>query len=351
MQARLAEVDRRLADPTVAQDAAAVAPLLKERVALAKRLGPYEAWRLARRALDENAAAAAAETDPAMAELFRAETAELESRLKTLEEDVLGVFLAGEDDGDRNVILEIRAGTGGDEAGLWAGDLMRMYCRYADRRGWKAELLSESPTDLGGYKEVILQISGSGVYDHLRFESGGHRVQRVPSTEQQGRIHTSAATVAVLPEATEVEVEIKDGDLRIDTYRASGAGGQHVNKTSSAIRVTHIPTGLVVACQDERSQHKNKARALSVLRSRLFEAAREERDKARAHERKAQVGSGDRSERIRTYNFPQNRITDHRINLNLHDLERVLEGGLDGLIRPLVEYAREQRLKELVAGP
>ena len=350
MQARLFEVDRRLAEPSVAQDAAAVAPLLKERVALAKRLAPYETWRKLRAELAANDAAAKVETDSGMLELYRSESAELDLKIAAVENDVLDVFLKGEDDGDRNVILEVRAGTGGDEAGLWAGDLFRMYCRYAETRGWKTELLSESTTDLGGYKEVVVQVVGEGVYNRLRFESGGHRVQRIPATETQGRIHTSAATVAVLPEVTEVDIEVKDSDLRIDTFRASGAGGQHVNKTNSAIRITHVPTGVVVACQDERSQHKNKARAMTILRSRLYEAAREESDRVRAKDRKLQVGSGDRSERIRTYNFPQSRLTDHRINLNLYDLESVLEGNLDGVIQPLVDYAREQRLKELVAG-
>lgn len=350
MQARLFEVDRRLAEPVVAQDAAAVAPLLKERVALAKRLQPYESWRKLRAEHSANDAAAKTETDSGMLDLYRSETAALETKIAALENDVLDVFLKGEDDGDRNVILEVRAGTGGDEAGLWAGDLFRMYCRYAETRGWKTELLSESTTDLGGYKEVVVQVVGDGVYSRLRFESGGHRVQRIPTTETQGRIHTSAATVAVLPEVSEVDIEVKESDLRIDTFRASGAGGQHVNKTNSAIRITHVPTGVVVSCQDERSQHKNKARAMTILRSRLYEAAREESERVRAKDRKLQVGSGDRSERIRTYNFPQSRLTDHRINLNLYDLESVLEGNLDGVIQPLVDYAREQRLKELIAG-
>ncbi|HYC78008.1 MAG TPA: peptide chain release factor 1 [Planctomycetota bacterium] len=350
MSARLADLDRRLADPATAQNPAALQPVLRERAELAKRVAPYEAWRRTRVALGDTEAAAAAERDPAMAELYAAELAALRGRLAEQERDVVDVFLKGADDGDRDVILEVRAGTGGDEAALWAADLLRMYVRYAERRGWTTELLSESATDLGGLKEAVIRVAGDGVYDRLRFESGGHRVQRVPDTEQQGRIHTSAATVAVLPEVGEVEVEVKESDLRIDAFRASGAGGQHVNKTSSAIRLTHLPSGLVVACQDERSQHKNKARALAILRARLYDRAREEQDRARAAERKEQVGSGDRSERIRTYNFPQSRVTDHRINLNLFDLQGVLDGDLDDLLQPLVDYDRDRRLKELVAG-
>ena len=232
MAARLAEVDRRISDPAIARDVAALSPLLKERADLAKRLAPYDDWRKTRAALAATEAAASAETDPAMAELYRTELSDLAARLESGEQEVLAYFLAAEEDGDRNGILEIRAGTGGDEAGMWAADLFRMYLRYADKRGWKAELMSENTTDLGGFKEVVVHLVGDGVFERLKYESGGHRVQRIPTTEQQGRIHTSSATVAVLPEATEVEVELKEGDLRVDTYRASGAGGQHVNKTS-----------------------------------------------------------------------------------------------------------------------
>jgi peptide chain release factor 1 len=237
---------------------------------------------------------------------------------------------------EKSAILEVRAGTGGDEAALFAGDLFRMYARYADHHGWRTEILSESPGVMGGYKEIVAEISGRGVFARLKFESGVHRVQRVPATEGSGRIHTSAATVAVLPEAQEVDIAIDEADLRIDTMRAQGAGGQHVNKTESAVRITHVPTGTVVLVQDERSQHKNRARAMMLLRSRLYDIERERAQANRAADRRAQVGSGDRSERIRTYNFPQGRITDHRINLTLYKLDLVMQGDLDELIDALV---------------
>jgi peptide chain release factor 1 len=261
----------------------------------------------------------------------------LERRLEALEQEIRILLLPKDAADERNVILEVRAGTGGDEAALFAGDLFRMYQRYADLRGWRLQVLSESEGEVGGYKEIVAQIAGAGAYARLKFESGVHRVQRVPETETQGRIHTSAATVAVLPEAEEFDVAINDADLRFDVYRASGAGGQHVNKTESAVRVTHIPSGIVVAVQDERSQHKNRAKALKLLRSKLFESERHRRETERAAERKGLVGSGDRSERIRTYNFPQGRITDHRIGLTLYKLERVLGGeALDEIIDPLI---------------
>jgi len=261
----------------------------------------------------------------------------LERRLEALGQEIRILLLPKDAADERNVILEVRAGTGGDEAALFAGDLFRMYQRYADLRGWRLQILSESEGEVGGYKEIVAQIAGAGAYSRLKFESGVHRVQRVPETETQGRIHTSAATVAVLPEAEEVDVAISDADLRFDVYRASGAGGQHVNKTESAVRVTHAPSGIVVAVQDERSQHKNRAKALKLLRAKLFERERHRLEAERAAERKGQVGSGDRSERIRTYNFPQGRITDHRIGLTLYKLERVLSGeALDEIIEPLI---------------
>jgi peptide chain release factor 1 len=280
-----------------------------------------------------------------MAEMAREEIDRLNEVLPQLERELQLMLLPKDAADERNVILEVRAGTGGDEAALFAGDLFRMYERYAASQGWKVELISASEGEVGGYKEIIAGISGTGVYAKLKFESGVHRVQRVPVTEGGGRIHTSAATVAVLPEAEEVDVEIEDKDLRIDVFRASGAGGQHVNKTESAVRITHLPTGIVVAQQDEKSQHKNKARALQILRARIFDAERERLDRERAANRKGQVGSGDRSERIRTYNFPQGRVTDHRINLTLHKLDQVLEGdALGELIDALIAEDQAARL-------
>jgi peptide chain release factor 1 len=285
--------------------------------------------------------------DPEMAELARETAAQARERQASLEPELQRLLLPRDPHDDRNVYLEVRAGTGGAEAALFAGDLLRMYLRYAEARGWRAEIVSASPGEHGGYKEVVAQISGQGVYSRLKFEAGTHRVQRVPQTEAQGRIHTSACTVAVLPEAEAVDaVDINPADLRIDTYRSSGAGGQHVNKTESAIRVTHLPTGIVVECQDERSQHKNRARAMSLLQARLLSIAQERQISEQAASRKLQVGSGDRSERIRTYNFPQNRLTDHRINLTLYQLDEVLEGGLDAVIDPLI---REHQAEQLAA--
>ncbi|MDX5367131.1 MAG: peptide chain release factor 1 [Alphaproteobacteria bacterium] len=280
-----------------------------------------------------------------MAEMAREEIDRLNEDLPRLERELQLMLLPKDAADERNVILEVRAGTGGDEAALFAGDLFRMYERYAASQGWKVELISASEGEVGGYKEIIASISGTGVYARLKFESGVHRVQRVPVTEGGGRIHTSAATVAVLPEAEEVDVEIEDKDLRIDVFRASGAGGQHVSKTESAVRITHLPTGIVVAQQDEKSQHKNKARALQILRARIFDAERERLDRERAANRKGQVGSGDRSERIRTYNFPQGRVTDHRINLTLHKLDQVLEGdALGEMIDALIAEDQAARL-------
>jgi len=284
-------------------------------------------------------------TDAEMRALAEAEHRELEDRLPTLERELQLLLLPKDSADDRSAILEVRAGTGGDEASLFAADLFRMYQRYAEQHGWTFEPIEENETELGGYKEAIAEISGPGVFARLKFESGVHRVQRVPTTESGGRIHTSAATVAVLPEAEEVDVQVDEKDLRVDVYRAQGAGGQHVNKTESAVRITHLPTGVVVTCQDNKSQHKNRAQAMKVLRARLFEIEREQLDSDRAAARKSQVGSGDRSERIRTYNFPQGRVTDHRINLTLHKLERILNGEeLDEVIDALIAEDRAARL-------
>lgn len=294
-------------------------------------------------ALEEMAASGDAE----MAELAREELAELKDRLPELEHEVALLLAPKDKDENASAILEVRAGTGGDEAALFAGDLFRMYQRYAATRGWRVEIDSVSEGEVGGYKEIIASISGDGVFGRLKFESGVHRVQRVPETEAGGRIHTSAATVAVLPEPEDVEIEIRDQDLRIDTYRSSGAGGQHVNKTDSAVRITHLPTGIVVT-SSEKSQHQNRARAMKVLQARLYEMQRDALDTARAESRKSQVGSGDRSERIRTYNFPQGRVTDHRINLTLYNLPKVMEGeALDDVINPLIAEDRAARLAAL----
>ncbi len=290
-------------------------------------------------------------TDTEMRELAHEERSEVQARLEDLENKLL-ILLAPKDEADRkNAILEVRAGTGGDEAALFAGDLFRMYQNYAAAHRWKVEVLSESESEAGGYKEIVASVSGQNVFSRLKYESGVHRVQRVPETEAQGRIHTSAATVAVLPEAQEVDIHVDEKDLRVDTYRSQGAGGQHVNTTDSAIRITHVPSGVVVQCQDEKSQHKNRAKAMMMLRAKLYDTERQNQDRARAADRKGQIGSGDRSERIRTYNFPQGRVTDHRINLTLYKLDRVITGeDLDDLIDPLVAHDQAERLAAMGDG-
>ena len=288
------------------------------------------------------------DNDADIRELATEDADRLSTLQKTLEKQLKLLLLPKDPNDKSNVYLEIRAGTGGDEAAIFAGDLFRMYHRYADAKGWHIEILNQRIGDHGGYKEIISRVEGTNVYSQLKFESGAHRVQRVPDTESQGRIHTSACTVAILPEADELEsIEINKADLRVDTYRASGAGGQHVNKTDSAVRLTHLPTGLVVECQDERSQHKNRARALSLLQARLLDKAQEEKQSEEADTRRLLVGSGDRSERIRTYNFPQGRVTDHRINLTLYKLEEVIEGALENVIEPLIQEHHADQLRVL----
>ncbi len=329
-----------------ASDGAEIVRLAKEHAELKPVVEAVEAYEQAQAEADDLAAMALGD-DAEMAELARDELEGLTARLPELERAV-ALHLAPKDkDENASAILEVRAGTGGDEAALFAGDLFRMYQRYAQLHGWKVEVDSVSEGEVGGYKEIIASIEGDGVFGRLKFESGVHRVQRVPDTEAQGRIHTSAATVAVLPEVEDVEIEINDADLRVDTYRSSGAGGQHVNKTDSAVRITHLPTGIVVT-SSEKSQHQNRARALKVLKARLYEQQREALDTARADARKTQVGSGDRSERIRTYNFPQGRVTDHRINLTLHNLPKIIVGeALDDVIDPLIAEDQAARLASL----
>jgi len=343
--ARHRELTELLGSQEVASDPKRYPALLKERGALDAQA------RLAERleALLERRAGAQkllGDDDPEMRGLAREELSALEAEERALDLEAKRALVSGDDDQRRKVIVEIRAGTGGDEAALFAADLLRIYQRFAESQRWKLEVLEASASEIGGFKEAIVAVEGDGAWSKLRFESGGHRVQRVPATEAQGRIHTSAATVAVLPEAEEVELHIDPGDLRIDTMRAGGAGGQHVNKTESAVRITHVPTGTVVVCMDEKSQHKNRARALRILRSRLYEAERERQHAERAQMRKTQVGTGDRNARVRTYNWPQNRVTDHRLNENF-SLEHVLAGKLAPMLDALEAMDREERIRNL----
>ena len=331
-------------------DGQAFVALSRERATLDEVVEAIRAWRAAEREAEDLAAMLAdASLDAEMRALAEAETDAARERLGEAEKTLQLALLPKDEADEKSVILEVRAGTGGDEAALFAGDLFRAYQKYAALKGWRVELVSESPGALGGFKEIVAEIVGRGVYGRLKFESGVHRVQRVPETETQGRIHTSAATVAVLPQAEEVDLVIDDKDLQIDTMRAQGAGGQHVNKTESAIRITHLPSGIVVMMQEERSQHRNKAKAMNVLRSRLYDAERQRLDRERSADRKSQVGSGDRSERIRTYNFPQGRVTDHRINLTLYKLDRVMEGEFDEIIDGLLTDHQQKLLASSAA--
>lgn len=348
---RYEEISHRLSTPEGTADQKAYAALVKDYKELTPLVESWRAWCVLRQEIEEEQEALREEgANPLFIDMVQQELRKNRESLSALEENIRLLLLPKDADDDKSIIMEIRAGTGGEEAALFARDLWRMYTMYAARRGWTCETVQCNETELGGIKEIIFSIEGSGVYSRLKFESGAHRVQRVPQTETQGRIQTSAATVAVMPEAEEVEFELDPKDLRIDTFRSSGAGGQHINKTSSAIRVTHLPTGTVVECQDQRSQRENKERALKVLRSRLLQQKQEAYDQEYNARRQSQVGSGDRSERIRTYNFPQGRVTDHRIGLTLYKLDEVLNGNLDLIVEPLLLADREQKLKQMNAG-
>ena len=345
---RLHELDATLADPRIAADMKRFRELTREHAEASSLIERFRRYEQRERDL---AAAQELLAEPEMAAMADEEIASARGDMERLHSELQAALLPRDPDDERSAFLEIRAGTGGDESALFAGDLARMYLRYAERRGWRTELMSENASELGGYKEVVFRVEGHGVYGRLKFESGGHRVQRVPATEAQGRIHTSACTVAVLPEPDEAEeITLNPADLRIDTYRASGAGGQHVNKTDSAIRITHLPTGLVAECQDDRSQHRNKAKAMAVLQARLRDKERSERAAKEAATRKGLIGSGDRSDRIRTYNFPQGRLTDHRINLTLYRLQDIVDGDLDEVIDALQSARAAEQLAALEGG-
>jgi len=345
---RLEELTHLLGSESVAQDMDSYRRLTREHAEITPVVELYEAYR---RCLQDNEDAQEMLADPEMRDFAEAEIQQNREKLEQLEVELQKLLLPKDPSDERNIFLEIRAGTGGSESALFAGDLFRMYSRYAERQGWQVEIVSESPGEVGGYKEIISKIIGQGAYSKLKFESGGHRVQRVPDTETQGRIHTSACTVAVMPEADELaSVVLNPADLRIDTFRASGAGGQHINKTDSAVRITHLPTGTVVECQDDRSQHKNKAQAMSVLAARIMDQQVRERQTKEAATRKSLVGSGDRSERIRTYNFPQGRITDHRINLTLYKIEAIMEGEMDDLVNALMAEHQAEQLAAMAEG-
>jgi peptide chain release factor 1 len=341
LERRYKELETQLSDPAVLANQAKFRDYAREHRSLGATIAKYDELKSLRRQIVDSRSIVSANEDPEMTAMAKAELEELEPKLKSLEEDIKAMLVPKDPNDFKNAIVEVRAGTGGDEAALFAGDLFRLYTRYAERKGFKMDLMNSNPTQLGGFKEVTFGVEGEGAYGLFRYESGVHRVQRVPRTEASGRIHTSAATVAVMPEAEEVDIQINPADLKIDIYCSSGPGGQCVNTTYSAVRLTHIPTGVVVACQDERSQMKNKAKALKILRSRVLEKMDADRHAKEAQDRKSQVKSGDRSEKIRTYNFPQNRVTDHRIGVTLHSLDQVLEGHIDQLVEGLIKAAQE----------
>jgi len=351
VERRFEDITRQMSDPEIAVDHARLQPLAREHARLQPRVEAYrELKKLRAEIAGTESLLRDSSADAELREMAEAELEELRRKESELQERLKVLLLPSDPSDDKDVILEVRAGTGGEEAGLFAGDLVRMYTRFAERRGWKAELMSWTESSAGGFKEAVLSIQGAGAYSLLKFESGVHRVQRVPVTESGGRIHTSAATVAVLPEAEEVEVEIDPKDLEVDTFRASSAGGQHVNKTDSAVRITHIPTGIVVSCQDERSQIQNREKAMRMLRAHLLERQRGEQEEAMASSRRMMVGSGDRSEKIRTYNFPQGRVTDHRIGMTVYNLQEFLDGDIQEMLDALVRHDQARRLAAGEAG-
>ena len=346
IESRYEELNSLMADPNTATDSSLWVKYAKEQAKIAGIVSKYRELKKAKQALEDDKGMLREQVDDEFREMVETEIQELRQRIETLEEELRTALLPKDPNDEKNVIIEIRAGAGGEEAALFAGSLYRMYSRYAERQGWKTELMDSNPTDIGGFKEVIFVIEGDGAYSRLKYESGVHRVQRVPVTESSGRIHTSTVTVAVLPEAEEVELEINPNDLRVDTFCSSGHGGQSVNTTYSAVRITHIPTGVVATCQDEKSQLKNRDRAMRVLRARLYDIEKTTRDEELAETRRSQVGTGDRSERIRTYNFPQTRLTDHRIGLTLHKLEFILDGDLNDMIDALTSAEQAKHLQK-----